>query len=236
LTDKVFVHSGDIGDIIYGLPTIKALGGGHLRLIHTPGKTAHGMTETKAERLATLLRVQPYIHSCEFSTGSGTSIDGFRHHGAHGNLADMHLATHGLLWEHRRKAWLQVEKPFSPYEVIVHRSARYHGRFPWRAMLDEYKDRIGFVGFPDEHEAFTAEFGEIPFVDAPDYLSLAKVIAGAKLFAGNQSSPMAVAQGLKQNTLLEICPGGAQQHCVFQRLGCVIVWDHKVEWPEINSL
>lgn len=230
----MFVHSGDIGDIIYAMPTIKAKGGGHLRLIHTPGRTSHGMSHAKAERLATLLRKQSYIESCEFSTEhQGTSIDGFRDHGGHGNLTDMHLATHGLDWTHRVEPWITVDHPSSPFEVIIHRSPRYAGRFPWADMLEVYRGRIGFVGFTDEHERFVEKFGEVPYVDAPDYLSLARVIAGSKWFAGNQSSPLAVAHGLKHNVLMEISPGGAQQHCVFQRANNIIVWDNKVEWPKL---
>jgi len=233
MTEQWFSHSGDIGDIIYALPTIRALGGGSLRLFHVPGKTAHGMSEGKANRLKTLLVKQPYIDQVVWSPGGPDhSLNGFRDHWATGNLADMHLATHGLDWFHRIEPWIAVE-PVKVYDVIIHRSDRYHGSFPWSALVEYYQGKVGFVGFQDEHARFVQQFGEVPFVEAPDYLSLARVIAGAKWFAGNQSSPLAVAHAMKANVMTEICPGHSQQHCVYQRSNHIIVWDHKLELPKI---
>lgn len=234
---KVFSHSGDIGDIIYSLPTIKACGGGKLTLFDYPGRTAHGMTEAKMLRMKPLLELQPYIHGVDFSEGMpDSSLNGFRHHGGHGNLADMHLATHGLDWTHRQEKWIQVDKAVHAYDVIIHRSDRYHnnaGGFPWRRILEFYAGRVGFCGFPEEHWNFSNEFGDVPFVRAGDLLELARVIAGSKLFCGNQSSPCAIAHGMKHPTIMEVCPGGSQHHCIFQRMNCILGWDLKLELPEI---
>jgi hypothetical protein len=228
---QVFGHSGDLGDIIYSLPAIKALGGGRLILFDSPGKTAHGMNPAKVDRLRPLLEQQDYIESVEWSdVRVETNLNGFRDHHHHGNLADMHLATHGLEWRHRVSPWLFVDpKPVA--KVVVQRSLRYGGNFPWREAVEVYGKDAVFVGFKDEHEEFCSKFGDIPHYDAKDFLELAQVIAGSEWFIGNQSSPLAVAHGLKHPVMMEICPGGAQQHCVYQRAGCIIVWDDKVEWP-----
>lgn len=235
MTAQWFSHSGDLGDIIYSLPTIRAAGGGSLRIFDAPGKTAHGMTEDKVNRIRPLLVAQPYIDEVIWSPGGPDhSLNGFRDHWREGVLADMHLATHGFGWQHRRKAWLHVD-PIETYEVVIHRSARYrNGRFPWPMVLDEYDGQMGFVGHIDEHKTFCFESGkDIPFIEAPDFLTLARVIAGSKLYIGNQSSPLAVAHGLKHSTIMEICPGASQHLCVFQQANCIICWDEKLELPEV---
>lgn len=237
MTNNIFSHSGDLGDIIYSLPTIKALGGGKLVLYNHPGKTAHGMTEAKVNRIRPLLEQQDYITSVEWSPihVSYGNINGFRDHGNHGNLADMHLATHGLDWTHRQARWLTVDQPYSPYPVVIHRSQRYlNSGFPWQRIVNTYKDKIAFCGFPEEYLVFITEFGEVPFIRADNFLELARIIEGSKLFIGNMSSPCAVSQGLHHDMIMEISPGGHQHLCVFQRMNCIIGWDAKIELPEIS--
>lgn len=230
-----FGHSGDIGDIIYSLPTIRKAGGGKLVLFNHPdGRTAHGMTEAKVSRIRPLLERQHYIHSVEWSDGvADHRLNGFRDHWQHGNLADMHLATHGFSWEARKEKWIDVE-PKQVAKVVIQRSARYHGNLPWKAALDVYRKDAVFVGFPDEHAVFCRDFGEVDFYRADDFLELARVIAGSQWYIGNQSSPLAVAHGMKHPVIMEISPGFSQQHCVFQRQNSIIVWDDKVEWPQLT--
>jgi hypothetical protein len=57
-----------------------------------------------------------------------------------------------------------------------------------------------FVGTAAEFEEFGA--GEHYFAD--DALGLARVIAGASVFVGNQSLPYAIAEGLKVGRLQEV--------------------------------
>lgn len=234
---RLFSHSGDLGDIIYSLPTIRALGGGTLVLYDHPGRTAHGMTEAKMLRLKPLLMEQPYIHDVLFSPEmvSYGNLNGFRDHYVHGNLSDCHLATYGLPWTQRSFKWLDVPDPIDTYPVVVHRSARYENpNFPWDRVVQQYKGLAGFCGFPEEHWDFCTRYGEIPLIDCPNFLVLAQYIAGARLFIGNQSSPLAVAQALYQNHIHVICPHNSPHACVFQRLNSLIAWDNKIELPSIK--
>lgn len=233
-SERVFTHSGDLGDILYSLPTIRAAGGGGLILYHHPGRTAHGMTREKANRIRPLLERQDYIHWCEFQEGIYQSdLNGFRDHWKHGVLADMHLATGGHSWRERTTAWLSVP-PVHAYDVIVHRSKRYgNPGFPWDDAVAEYGSRAAFMGFSGEYQEFCDRFGRIDFLEAPDFDAMAGFIAGSKLFIGNQSSPLAIAHGLKHPTVMCIAPGHNQQHCVFQRMNCIVGWDRKIEWPAL---
>ena len=64
-----------------------------------------------------------------------------------------------------------------------------------------------FVGSPLEAQVFQG-FGApkvaIPYEATSNLLELARVIAGAKVFIGNQSAPMAIALGLGQNVIQEV--------------------------------
>lgn len=230
-----FSHSGDLGDIIYALPAIRACGGGSLFLTHTEGKTSHGMTEAKVERLRPLLERQPYIDSVEWDINCELhNLDGFRDHWQEGVIADKHLSAVGKCWSERCTAWLEVDEKHTRFDVIVARSFRYRNDFfAWGRVVEKYAGRIGFVGFRDEHEDFCRRFGDIPFVPAGDFLELAEVIAGSQWFIGNQSAPLAVAHGMFHPTVTEVSIGQAQNDCWFQRDRHIFGWDGKVVWPEL---
>lgn len=231
-----FSHSGDLGDIIYSLPTIRAKGGGKLILFHYPGRTSHGMNEDKVNRLRPLLEMQDYIHGVEWSpVMQDCSLNGFRDHVRNqGNLIDAHLATHGLDWTHREKKWLHVDNPASPFPVLFARSERYNNpRFPWHRIADKYRDIAGFVGTKREHEVFCESFGDIPFVEANDFLSLARLIAGTLLFVCNQSAPGAVSHGLYHPMIIELCPHSYRLGAI-QRMNCVNGFDERIDLPDFE--
>jgi hypothetical protein len=235
MTRHIFTHSGDLGDIIYSLPAIRAKGGGKLILFDNPKKTAHGMTEAKMLRLKPLLLEQSYITDVEFSESPlESSLNGFRDHGSHGNLTDMHLATQGFTWQERATPWITVRNKRTTYDVVIHRSARYHNNnFPWNDIVNHYYNRIGFMGLEEEYKTFCRIYGEVPLIEANDFLAMAEVINGCKLYIGNQSSPLAIAHGMFKDLIMEISPGNAQQHCVFQRMNCIIGWDRKIHLPTL---
>jgi hypothetical protein len=234
-----FGHSGDMGDIIYALPTVRAVGGGVLYLYHQDGKTWHGMDANRAASLRSLLALQPYIEDVVFCpdghppAARDHDLNGFRDHGQPGrNLADMHLATHGFGPEHRNRPWLSVDYPVSDYPVIFARSLRCRNeRFPWRQVGETYHGVAAFVGTNEEHGDFCRQIAPIPLVPTEDLLAVARVIAGSRLFVGNQSCPAAIAEGLKQTMILEVYP--PLSNCCFDRPGRINAWDRVAHLPAI---
>lgn len=229
-----FTHSGDIGDLIYSLPAIRAKGGGILYLRHTHGRTVHGMSEDKCERIKPLLLAQPYIKDVIFDNNApDSSLDGFRDHGYAGNLADMHLATQGLSWEHRSTPWLKVT-PNAKYKVVFIRTQRYNNKhFDWGRIYRKYAGDAVFMGFDTEHAIFEKTIGPIPRVVTSNFLEIAEYIAGCQLFVGNYTSLTAIAEGLKHpQMIVEVCPS---HHAlgVFERFGCLLAWDNKIELPSL---
>lgn len=226
---RQFFHSGDLGDVIYSLPAIRAMGGGVLWLADQPGiQTMHGMTHARFEAIRHLLIHQPYIYQVNYGvpdSGEFTNLNTFRGKGFNlctENLADVYLKTEGIPTDERNRRWLGV--PLSRHApIVISRSARYHNdKFPWKKVMDKYgKDAI-FVGTPAEHVAFVTEFSAIQHAHTPDLFRAAQIIAGADRFIGNQSCPLAIAHGLGKRVMIEVCR--QCPNCIFGRSDEVLGW------------
>ncbi len=140
--------------------------------------------------------------------------EGFRpkwHNGIN-NLADCH-ARHALdtgfiqSMPDMSKPWLTIEGD-KKWEgrVVVNKSARYANHlFPWRAIVEHYGRRIVFLGMPEEHQSFCANYGHVEYHRTENMLEVAKIIAGSSLLIANQSSCMTIAEGLKHPRIQESC-------------------------------
>ncbi len=225
---QVFYHSGDLGDIIYALPVIMHKGGGDLVLgpdSRVWQKPREKMTQERMDAIAPLLRAQSYISSVTFSETMPAGA------------IDMNQARHTIRSDHEEKnkaslcesflkhfgfdksktipKWLTVN-PTPLANVVIARSSRYHNPdFDWSSILKRFRNETVFVGLRSEHQAFEKEFGKIAYHHTESLFELAKIIAGSKLFIGNQSCPYALAEGLKVNAILEDYP--AIPNCYFER-------------------
>lgn len=236
-----FGHSGDLGDIIYALPTIRAAGGGTLYVYHSTIWGRHGMDANKAESLRSLLVLQPYINEVIFCANG--LPDGSREHKLNlfrlnrkvRNLADMHLASYGFAPSQREKRWITVDRANPASRVVFARSARYHNRrFPWKRVWKKFERVAGFVGTIDEYSDFCDLVGPVLHLPTRNLLEVAQVIAGSQLFVGNQSCPAAIAEGLKHPMILEVCPRCA--NCSFRRRHRLEAWGANFILPDLEGL
>jgi hypothetical protein len=238
----VFHHSGDYGDLIYGLAAIKAHGGGVL--FYSPDlKGGHATrvrpTPLTFAQIAPLLDMQPYIWKAQWTGSLPVSADydmnGFRNllmgNPNSGSIFTLHHKVCGSTHP-EDKAWLTVDFPITvPHKpIVVARSLRYRNPdFPWKQLWEKYHDRMIFVGTREEHSSFSDEIGDVPYLQTADLLALARVIYGAKVFIGNQSAPMAIALGLMTNTIQETWPQDA--NCVLARRNLKLnTHDVPMEW------
>ena len=234
-------HSGDLGDIIYSLPAIRAMGLKHLYINDKGGAgTAHVMTPERFRMIEPLLAEQPYIESVTYGTPaeSYVNLDGFRYHSDTSNTWLPYLYTDVLSLDRAcaSTAWIQPDPLFvSP--VIFARSARYHNpHFPWGRVIEKYGRYATFIGTPEEHAALNAEYRYscIPFYETRTLEDAAQVIAGAQLFIGNQSCPLAIAEGLKKRIVAEVCP--YCPNCNSPRPDFTPGVDEQVELPNLELI
>lgn len=204
MSGRAFWHSGDLGDIVAALPTIRATGGGELIIGYKQNGQRESLKGGRFESLVPLLLAQPYITSVRWGDPFRGCIDfsGFRDIPNDG----MNLAC----WQAKyvnavvsMEPWLTVKTQHHGRAVIA-RSARYHNPdFPWRAIVQKLVDPI-FVGLPEEHTEFCSFVGwQVEHVRCGNLLNLARLIAGAKVFVGNQSAPFWIAAALGTRAVQE---------------------------------
>jgi hypothetical protein len=234
---KTFKHSGDMGDIIYSLPAIRAMGGGVLFLDPNGGRgqpliLQSGIEQTRlneksiASLTPLLLRCQ-YIYSVGVWHGQKVEIDldQFRRNVRHHNLADSHLETFGFSSSERDTAWLEIDDPIvdEKHPIVINRTFRYQSNHVWWAQaLPGFIDQAMFVGHPKEHEMFEETFcRKIHYRPTEDCLAVARVIAGCRQFIGNQSFPHSLAEAMKKPLINEVY--GYNPAAVFRREGAQYV-------------
>ena len=89
--------------------------------------------------------------------------------------------------------------------IIINRTQRYayNPDFAWGLLKGN--DCV-FVGLRDEWRAFCRDFFPVAYYPTDTLLELARIVAGAELFLGNQSFAFAIAEGLDLPRRLEVRP------------------------------
>lgn len=208
----VYGHAGDLGDCIASLATIRAMGScGDIAIFERPGSHRESMRGARYEALKPLLEAQPYIGSVEWSNepvATPYDFSTFRHDFVAGeNLAEWQARHVGVTIT--MDPWLVARRSEKGIgRTIVARSMRYQNRdFPWRRLVAEHRNKILFVGLPEEHKAFQVSNGAIvEYCSTGNLLELAEIINGADLFIGNQSCPFWIAAGLGVPLIQEVYP------------------------------
>jgi hypothetical protein len=218
------LHSGNAGDIIYALPSLKSiyeLTGVHINFylrLNQPLQLYPGakhplgavmLNQKMADMLCPLLIEQDYIHSCAVFNDEHIDIDldDFRRIAIpldRGNIARWCSYLTGVTPQ-LHKPWLHVkaDKRYAG-TIVLARSERYRNSFADHSFLSKYSN-IVFIGVESEYKDIKRYVPHIKWVQVGDFLAMAKIIAGCKFFIGNQSFPFAVAEGLKVPRILETC-------------------------------
>ena len=242
MTAKSFRHSGKLGDIIYSLPAVKALGGGDFYLDYRTesfGKPPLG--KTAALMMAALLETQDYIQSAQLYEGQSVdyNLDSFRNEAipvhffnfmqsawdevtghlfgpemkalrrqfipkVEFDLPQMHWRSVGLPGTFDADTpWVTGIEKLSLADIVVCRTQRNSGDLNWSALSD-LSNRSVFVGFEEEWRSFCASFFPITFYQVKDLLELTRIVAGARVFVGNQSFALAVADAMSIPRIIEL--------------------------------
>ena len=216
-----FKHSGNAGDIIYALPVVLALCEEkkadlylHIGQIGHYGKNPHPLgnlmlTAKMVEMLTPLLQEQDYINSCtQYNENSTIDFDldivrQYPWYMSRGDLCRHYFMAFGAYYD-LHQPWLKV-KPDNSFNdaIVIARSQRYNAPGIDYSFLKKYPELI-FVGVEAEYNIMKEQLPELRFQQVDNFLTLASIIAGSRLFIGNQSFPYAIAEALKINRLLEV--------------------------------
>lgn len=218
-------HSGNAGDVIYSLPAGRILGGTRgvsLKLaldvplqdrMISAGHPLGGVQLNRKmyDMLAPLLGAQEYIKELGAHEGGPVDydLDSFRDSPLQLDrigISRWYFHMFGLAGD-LAQPWLKVvpDETFAG-TIIVSRSFRYRNVSLDYGVLKSY-GAVAFVGLPEEFEDMRRQLPSIRRVEVNDFLELARVIAGSRLFIGNQSFPFSLAEGLKVRRILEADPG-----------------------------
>lgn len=222
-----FKHSGNTGDVIYSLPSIKMICEKqgkkavlYIRLNHPSGFTESQhplggvmMNKSMFDMLKPLLMSQNYFKDVLWYENESIptidyDLDRFRVdylNLSSGNIAQWIGNSYPELRPNLYEPSLKV--PFGSGVsvkpgIIVNRSSRYQNLFFDYSQLSKYED-VWFVGVESEFKALKIHNPNLSHLIVKDFLELLHFIAGCKLFIGNQSMAFAIAEQLKVPRILE---------------------------------
>jgi hypothetical protein len=215
-----FKHSGNSGDIIYSLPAVYALSkNGHAYLhlnlnqksivqhkFHPLGNVM--MNDKVVNMLKPLLLHQSEIQGCEIYENQAIDydLDLIRRYPIRqdkGSISRWYFNIFNI-FSNLGNPWLVAPKnnDFADH-IIIARSHRYRAPGIDYKFLKKYPKKI-FIGVPEEYEDMKQQLPELEYLPVKDFLEMAAIINGCRLFIGNQSFPFSLAEGLKVNRLLEL--------------------------------
>jgi hypothetical protein len=219
---RTFKHSGNLGDIIYALPTIMALGGGVLYIasgdypprISAAAPPPFPMSPDVVDQMAAFLKSQFYLKDVRPYGGEVVDydLDIFREYVVSDRaLWKVHLACWHLNSLHVQfdlcRPWLFNIAPLYVSDIVVTYSVKNafrSGLFNWR-VLENYLDKCIFLGFENEYYEFKKYTGlEINYLKVENITELAQVIRGSKLLISNQSFGFALAEAMKHPRVLDV--------------------------------
>jgi hypothetical protein len=217
-----FSHIGLNGDIIYSIPAMLALAvekNIHLYLDVTKQsmytkKMKHYnqdkiLTPKSVDFITPLLTNGAGITKCTVLQNEIIDYDlnEFRQYPFDyrmGHISRWYFLAFGVTYN-LSKPWLHVE-PNQTFNnaIVIARSFRYRALGISYRFLEDFKN-IYFVGMKDEFDDLKNQIPSLKYLPVSNAFELAQVIAGSKLFIGNQSFPFSIAEGLKVKRVLEVC-------------------------------
>lgn len=218
-----FKHSGNSGDVIYSLPAVYQLAKNakaHLHLkINESGNSqtsknfyhplgAVMLNEKMIELLKPLLLFQPQIAECDVLTDQHVDYDldlirSYPFEVDRGSISRWYFNVFGV-YADLSVPWLTAPKDERFKEhIVIARSHRYRSPGIDYSFLKKYPKKI-FIGVAEEHADMKKMIPDIEWHPVKDFLEMAAIINGCRLFIGNQSFPFSLAEALKVNRILEV--------------------------------
>jgi hypothetical protein len=228
-------HSGNCGDVIYALPSIRKasqIAGEPVTLylkldvqaFYSPensihpiktGKTNVMLNKNMYNMVRPLLMAQSYIKDVKVYMDEPIDIDldMFRTP-KHINTSAGHISR----WYFYHYPQLSCDINIPTIEVtkkhewvadkiIINKTQRYNNPNVDYSVLKPLENALLFVGVDEEYHAFCNSFKLAPNrLNVVDFIKLAEYIASCRMFIGNQSMAFAIAEQLKVPRIVETYP------------------------------
>jgi hypothetical protein len=224
---KTFRHGGKIGDVIFSLPTIRELGGG---ILYLPERTPDACNNLYSS-LKDLLLHQPYIKDVrEYPSGLNYmelapdihvdyDLDRARLQPLKGviHIVKRYMDAFGINYPNWKEPWLKLPDVVPPIEgeyMLVNYTGRHifndcmkiKSSVNWTEVIKSIKKPAYFVGLESEYHNFVQHSTDLPYLKTDNILQLSLLIKGAHSVYCNQSSTLAIAQGLSKEYYLDVKP------------------------------
>lgn len=220
---KTFKHSGDLGDIIYSLPSMKALGGGILYLDPLGGETNKyvkeqcpdgrtNLNKKSIDFITPLLKSLPYVTDVKYFNNEKIDydLDNFREcltrkDRRSDNLVDCSLQSFNIDFNKSNDAWLDVTPINIGKKVVIAHSPRRQGNYAWMKynLKNILKDSV-FIGLEKEHEFFEWIYSvKIDYYKESSILDLCSLIKGSQLMITNSTFMLSLAIGMNHPNIIQ---------------------------------
>lgn len=215
-----FYHSGEIGDILYGLKALSRMPKANfythpsIQLDWSDLLFAHSNKQISYRDftfIKSLLDRQPYINESTYTVPEHIdyNLNYFRHEIFNRNdvnFSDLYLEICNIRSDREDcyTPWLfcDIKREYPITAIRV--SRRTNETFPWKQIVQKYKNEIIFLGTRSEYLDFVEHTGKlVAWNDYTDLLSICEVVNGAKLHIGNSTSISVCAEGLKKPMIFE---------------------------------
>ena len=216
-----FTHSGKLGDLIYSLNFCLEL----VQHFNVETFNFHIQTNVKyqnsyvgeqgiifsseeAQFIEPLLKAQPYINLVSYGDlvpVKSIHLDKFNKQPLNyyaGDIRNYYYSLSNTMLP--REFWKQIltvnPNPKFKDKILLTLSQRYVNCNIQFKQLQQFKDKLVFIGTEQEHNTFCKNWFNIQFAGRVNsLLEVAELIAGAKGYISNQTGFFAVAEGLKVN-------------------------------------
>lgn len=210
----------ELGDAIYCLPTIKAIGATELYSKEVPWCRPNWHARSRA--LSRLFEAQGFSWQPHHGEPIDADLTTYRSNGhKFGETIINRIARHARVRVDQSQPWILVEPDLRTKDrIVINRCPRWSGqRFPWREIVQKFKRDILFIGLDTEWKSFCSEFGMVEYLRTNDLYEAARAIAGSDTYIGNQSSCNAICEAMKHPSVLETCVTSFD--CCTNRPNCV---------------
>ncbi|MDA9676734.1 hypothetical protein N9T85_00035 [bacterium] len=215
-----FLHSGQLGDLIYSLASIKEIAKTHKCKLYlqinkpipedyvVDSKKVY-ISKRSADLILPLLREQNFLETVDIYNNEeiDVNLDLFRD-------IPINLSFYSTRWfSHLLGININVNDTFlsvKPHKliknkIIIHRSPRYRNAFINYKFLNTSEDLL-CIGLEHEFQALREEIKNLEFYDCKNFLEMAEIIQASKFYIGNMSMQYIIAEALKAPRLLEASP------------------------------